>query len=43
MSLMVIDGNMLEGCGVMPTMHNPLIHIWHIETIHYILVEHDIA
>ena len=42
--------NMLEGCGVMPTVHSPLIHIWrqnlrsiwHIETIHYIL-EHDIA
>ena len=38
-------------CGVIATVYSPLIHIWHqnlrsilhIETIHYILVEHDIA
>ena len=42
---------MLEVCGVMPTVHSPLMHIWrqnyrsirHIETIHYILVEHNTA
>ena len=40
-----IDGNMLEGCGVMPTVHSHLIHIWRktkdqydTSTIHYILV-----
>ena len=39
---------MLEGCGVMPTVHCPLILNWRQNeaqygTVHYISVEHDIA
>ena len=42
---------MLEACEVMPAVPSALIYIWrqnlrsirHVETIHYILVEHDLA
>ena len=42
---------MLEGCGIMQTVHSPIIHIWHqnwrsiwlIKAIHYLLGEHGVG